>query len=153
MVHLAQNWKGGIPCFSQWLGIASFQWQVFPHLRYQSINFYLCGTKSHSKASQSSLCNQENPLYWTGTKIILYPVIYPLFKGSAESLNRVTIVAPPQNATVMLGRPTVMECVARGQPKPLVSWSRQGETQKSFHLILFWRDLWRHSGFNIWLEL
>lgn len=153
MVQLAQNWKGDIPCFSQSLGIASFQWRVFPHLRYQSINFYLCGAKSHSKASQSSLCNQENHLYWTGTKIILYPVIYPLFKGSVESLNRVTIVAPPQNATVMLGRPTVMECVAQGQPKPLVSWSRQGETQKSFHLILFWRDLWRHSGFNIWLEL
>lgn len=45
--------------------------------------------------------------------------------GSSEALNRVTIVAPPQNATVVLGRPAVMECMAQGQPKPLVSWSRQ----------------------------
>ncbi|XP_077451049.1 immunoglobulin superfamily DCC subclass member 4 isoform X2 [Stigmatopora argus] len=44
--------------------------------------------------------------------------------GSAEALNRVTIVAPPQNVTVVLGRPAVMECMAQGQPKPLVSWSR-----------------------------
>ncbi|XP_029283903.1 immunoglobulin superfamily DCC subclass member 4 isoform X2 [Cottoperca gobio] len=45
--------------------------------------------------------------------------------GSTEVLNGVAIVAPPQNATVVLGRPAVMECMAQGQPKPLVSWSRQ----------------------------
>lgn len=37
------------------------------------------------------------------------------------------IVEPPRNTTVMLGRPAVMECMAEGQPKPLVSWSRQGK--------------------------
>lgn len=55
--------------------------------------------------------------------------------GSAEALNRVVIVAPPQNATVVLGRPAVMECMAQGQPKPLVSWSRQGNTPKCSHSI------------------
>lgn len=46
--------------------------------------------------------------------------------GSTKALNTVVIVAPPQNATVVLGHPAVMECMAQGQPKPLVSWSRQG---------------------------
>uniref|UniRef100_A0A8C6UVF0 Immunoglobulin superfamily, DCC subclass, member 4 n=1 Tax=Neogobius melanostomus TaxID=47308 RepID=A0A8C6UVF0_9GOBI len=46
-------------------------------------------------------------------------------EGSDEALNRVVIVAPPQNATVVLGHTAVMECMAQGQPKPLVSWSRQ----------------------------
>lgn len=50
--------------------------------------------------------------------------------GSTEALNRVAIVAPPQNATVVLGLPAVMECMAQGQPKPLVSWSRQGNARK-----------------------
>ncbi|XP_046696890.1 immunoglobulin superfamily DCC subclass member 4 isoform X6 [Silurus meridionalis] len=35
------------------------------------------------------------------------------------------IVAPPQDLTVVLGRPAVLECMAHGQPKPFVSWSRQ----------------------------
>ncbi|KAK6294634.1 hypothetical protein J4Q44_G00354640 [Coregonus suidteri] len=40
--------------------------------------------------------------------------------------SEVVIMAPPQNATVVQGHPAVMECVAQGgQPKPLVSWSRQ----------------------------
>ncbi|XP_076011854.1 immunoglobulin superfamily DCC subclass member 4 isoform X2 [Genypterus blacodes] len=45
--------------------------------------------------------------------------------GSTQALNKVLIVAPPQNASVVLGHPAVMECVAQGQPKPLVSWSRK----------------------------
>uniref|UniRef100_A0A669EEL5 Immunoglobulin superfamily DCC subclass member 4 n=1 Tax=Oreochromis niloticus TaxID=8128 RepID=A0A669EEL5_ORENI len=56
--------------------------------------------------------------------------------GSTEALNRVVIVAPPQNATVVLGHPAVMECMAQGQPKPLVSWSRQGNTGKLSYSFL-----------------
>ncbi|TNN43710.1 Immunoglobulin superfamily DCC subclass member 4 [Liparis tanakae] len=47
-----------------------------------------------------------------------------LTTSSTDVLTGVAIVSPPQNATVVLGRPAVMECMAQGQPKPLVSWSR-----------------------------
>ncbi|XP_069851143.1 protogenin [Dipodomys merriami] len=35
-----------------------------------------------------------------------------------------TIVAGPQNATVSLHHTVVLECVATGNPKPIISWSR-----------------------------
>ncbi|KAI4892110.1 hypothetical protein NFI96_022940, partial [Prochilodus magdalenae] len=37
----------------------------------------------------------------------------------------VVITAPPRDLTVVLGQPAVLECMAQGQPKPFVSWSRQ----------------------------
>ncbi|XP_073320165.1 immunoglobulin superfamily DCC subclass member 4 [Pagrus major] len=71
--------------------------------------------------------------------------------GSTETLNRVVIVAPPQNATVVLGRPAVMECMAQGQPKPLVSWSRQDGKPISTDVVvlatnLVIRDTRRHHS-------
>ncbi|XP_029986812.1 immunoglobulin superfamily DCC subclass member 4 [Sphaeramia orbicularis] len=70
---------------------------------------------------------------------------------SKEALNRVVIVAPPQNATVVLGRPAVMECMAQGQPKPLVSWSRQDGKPISTDMVvlatnLVIRDTRRHHA-------
>ncbi|XP_060715450.1 immunoglobulin superfamily DCC subclass member 4 isoform X3 [Tachysurus vachellii] len=44
--------------------------------------------------------------------------------GPSED-SEVMIVAPPRDLTVVLGRPAVLECMAYGQPKPFVSWSRQ----------------------------
>ncbi|XP_069546589.1 immunoglobulin superfamily DCC subclass member 4 [Brachyistius frenatus] len=71
--------------------------------------------------------------------------------GSTEALNRVVIVAPPQNATVVLGHPAVMECMAQGQPKPLVSWSRQDGKPISTDVVvlatnLVIRDTRRHHA-------
>ncbi|XP_039990189.1 immunoglobulin superfamily DCC subclass member 4 isoform X2 [Xiphias gladius] len=71
--------------------------------------------------------------------------------GSTEALNRVVIVAPPQNTTVVLGRPAVMECMAQGQPKPLVSWSRQDGKPISTDVVvlatnLVIRDTRRHHA-------
>ncbi|XP_035855206.1 immunoglobulin superfamily DCC subclass member 4 isoform X1 [Sander lucioperca] len=71
--------------------------------------------------------------------------------GSTEALNRVAIVAPPQNAIVVLGRPAVMECMAQGQPKPLVSWSRQDGKPISTDVVvlatnLVIRDTRRHHA-------
>ncbi|XP_029000673.1 immunoglobulin superfamily DCC subclass member 4 isoform X2 [Betta splendens] len=61
--------------------------------------------------------------------------------GSVEALNRVVIVAPPQNATVVLSHPAVMECMAQGQPKPLVSWSRQDGKPISTDVIVLATNL------------
>lgn len=47
--------------------------------------------------------------------------------------SKVVIVAPPRNSTVVMGRPAVMECMAQGEPKPFVSWSRQGKTQTQIY--------------------
>ncbi|XP_027871242.1 immunoglobulin superfamily DCC subclass member 4 isoform X1 [Xiphophorus couchianus] len=71
--------------------------------------------------------------------------------GSIDSPSPVVIVAPPQNATVVLGHPAVMECVARGQPKPLVSWSREDGEPISTDVIvlatnLVIRDTRRHHA-------
>ncbi|XP_040057530.2 immunoglobulin superfamily DCC subclass member 4 isoform X1 [Gasterosteus aculeatus] len=70
---------------------------------------------------------------------------------STEALNGVAIVSPPQNATVVLGRPAVMECMAQGQPKPLVSWSRQDGKPISTDVVvlatnLVIRDTRRHHA-------
>ncbi|XP_015460197.3 immunoglobulin superfamily DCC subclass member 4 [Astyanax mexicanus] len=44
--------------------------------------------------------------------------------GTTEE-SEVVITAPPRDLTVVLGQPAVLECMAQGQPKPFVSWSRQ----------------------------
>uniref|UniRef100_A0A3Q0SHC1 Immunoglobulin superfamily DCC subclass member 4 n=1 Tax=Amphilophus citrinellus TaxID=61819 RepID=A0A3Q0SHC1_AMPCI len=66
------------------------------------------------------------------------------------SVTSVVIVAPPQNATVVLGHPAVMECMAQGQPKPLVSWSRQGKPISTDVVVLATnlviRDTRRHHA-------
>ncbi|KAK3510300.1 hypothetical protein QTP70_034009 [Hemibagrus guttatus] len=48
-------------------------------------------------------------------------------RDSLSEDSEVLIVAPPRDLTVVLGRPAVLECMAHGQPKPFVSWSRQAE--------------------------
>lgn len=51
--------------------------------------------------------------------------------------SEVVIVAPPRNSTVVMGRPAVMECMALGEPKPFVSWSRQGKAQTVYTVQYF----------------
>ncbi|KAM9765062.1 immunoglobulin superfamily DCC subclass member 4 isoform 2-T2 [Menidia menidia] len=61
--------------------------------------------------------------------------------GSHHAKNQVLIVAPPQNATVVLGHPAVMECMAQGNPKPLVSWSRKDGKPISTDVVVFATNL------------
>ncbi|XP_038145772.1 immunoglobulin superfamily DCC subclass member 4 isoform X1 [Cyprinodon tularosa] len=71
--------------------------------------------------------------------------------GPIDTLNPVVIVVPPQNVTVVLGHPAVMECMAQGHPKPFVSWSRQDGKPISTDVIvlatnLVVRDTRRHHA-------
>ncbi|XP_051234454.1 immunoglobulin superfamily DCC subclass member 4 isoform X5 [Dicentrarchus labrax] len=84
-------------------------------------------------------------------KDISHEAMLTVTTGSTETLNMVVIVAPPQNATVVLGRSAVMECMAQGQPKPLVSWSRQDGKPISTDVVvlatnLVIRDTRRHHA-------
>ncbi|KAL4660670.1 immunoglobulin superfamily DCC subclass member 4-like [Arapaima gigas] len=45
--------------------------------------------------------------------------------GLSYSQQEVVIIEPPRNTTVVLGRTVILECMAQGQPKPYVSWSRE----------------------------
>lgn len=64
----------------------------------------------------------------------------PLKGKESKSFHTPTIVAGPQNITTSLHQTVVLECVATGNPKPIISWSRLGkssEEKKSFPSTLF----------------
>nr|XP_055049304.1 protogenin B [Misgurnus anguillicaudatus] len=52
-------------------------------------------------------------------ELIVRPLLVPRTLGIKPQ-----IVSGPQNITVSLNQPAVLECMAEGKPRPLVSWSR-----------------------------
>uniref|UniRef100_A0A8B9BVS1 Immunoglobulin superfamily DCC subclass member 4 n=1 Tax=Anser brachyrhynchus TaxID=132585 RepID=A0A8B9BVS1_9AVES len=54
-----------------------------------------------------------------------------VLKGSQPAGGDVTIIAAPENTTVVAGESVVMECMAAADPTPFVSWIRQGESTPS----------------------
>lgn len=55
------------------------------------------------------------------------PFFLFLALGSQPAGGDVTIIAAPENTTVVAGESVVMECMAAADPTPFVSWIRQGE--------------------------
>lgn len=55
------------------------------------------------------------------------PFLLFLALGSQPAGGDVTIIAAPENTTVVAGESVVMECMAAADPTPFVSWIRQGE--------------------------
>uniref|UniRef100_A0A8C3JKC8 Immunoglobulin superfamily DCC subclass member 4 n=1 Tax=Calidris pygmaea TaxID=425635 RepID=A0A8C3JKC8_9CHAR len=55
--------------------------------------------------------------------------VLSVLKGSQPAGGDVTIVAAPENTTVVAGESVVMECMASADPTPFVSWIRQGEPE------------------------
>jgi len=42
------------------------------------------------------------------------------------------ILVGPENLTLTVHQTAILECVATGYPRPIVSWSRLGKTRLSF---------------------
>lgn len=40
------------------------------------------------------------------------------------------ILSGPQNLTINVHQTAILECIATGNPRPIVSWSRLGKTAK-----------------------
>jgi len=54
-----------------------------------------------------------------------------LFTSKASDLkpfHKPSIIAGPQNITASLHQTVILECVATGNPKPIISWSRLGRS-------------------------
>nr|XP_054498289.1 LOW QUALITY PROTEIN: immunoglobulin superfamily DCC subclass member 4 [Agelaius phoeniceus] len=60
-------------------------------------------------------------------------------KGSQAAGGDVTIVAAPENTTVVAGESVVMECMAAADPTPFVSWIRQDGKSISTDVIVLGR--------------
>uniref|UniRef100_A0A8C8SWK6 Immunoglobulin superfamily DCC subclass member 4 n=1 Tax=Pelusios castaneus TaxID=367368 RepID=A0A8C8SWK6_9SAUR len=80
--------------------------------------------------------------------------VLSVLKGSQPAVTRdVTIVAAPENTTVVVGESAVMECMASAYPTPFVSWIRQDGKPISTDVIVLGRTnllipqaLPHHSG-------
>lgn len=46
------------------------------------------------------------------------------------------ILVGPENLTLTVHQTAVLECIATGNPRPIVSWSRLGKPEDSFLLSI-----------------
>ncbi|XP_054244122.1 immunoglobulin superfamily DCC subclass member 4 [Indicator indicator] len=65
--------------------------------------------------------------------------VLSVLKGSQPSGGDVTIIAAPENTTVVAGESVVMECMAAADPTPFVSWIRQDGKPVSTDVIVLGR--------------
>lgn len=68
------------------------------------------------------LCSSRDFAVWKDR-----PFFFFLTLGSQPAGGDVTIIAAPENTTVVAGESVVLECMAAADPTPFVSWIRQGE--------------------------
>lgn len=69
-----------------------------------------------------ALCSSRDFAVWNDRPFFLF-----LTLGSQPAEGDVTIIAAPENTTVVAGQSVVLECMAAADPTPFVSWIRQGE--------------------------
>lgn len=55
-----------------------------------------------------------------------FPPFYFLLGGAPRIYKEPVILSGPQNLTITVHQTAILECIATGNPRPIVSWSRLG---------------------------
>ncbi|CAB1339530.1 unnamed protein product, partial [Coregonus sp. 'balchen'] len=115
-----QGVEGGYSCVSAGPFGALTSRTITVHLASSSLSLTILGVVKEDGGAYRCVASNS------ARKRFSQDAILTVTTGPVPAQSEVVIMAPPQNATVVQGHPAVMECVAQGgQPKPLVSWSRQ----------------------------
>jgi len=67
------------------------------------------------------------------TTPLLLPIL--LSGGAPRTYKEPVILSGPQNLTIIVHQMAILECIATGNPKPIVSWSRLGTTAHFLYTV------------------
>lgn len=67
------------------------------------------------------------------TTPLLLPIL--LSGGAPRTYKEPVILSGPQNLTIIVHQTAILECIATGNPKPIVSWSRLGTTAHFLYTV------------------
>lgn len=59
--------------------------------------------------------------------LIIYLFALLLLGGTSRTYREPVILSGPQNLTITIHQTAILECIATGNPRPIVSWSRLGK--------------------------
>lgn len=107
--------------------------QDFPSL------LFLCLIKEiqHIELMHSRGIQLKDAIHHAHSHLVLPPLSFFSYSGSQSSVYKEPmILVGPENLTLTVHQTAILECVATGYPRPIVSWSRLGEKCSS----LLWSD-------------
>lgn len=79
----------------------------------------------------------KDAIHHAHSHLVLPPLSFFSHSGSQSSVYKEPmILVGPENLTLTVHQTAILECVATGYPRPIVSWSRLGEK----HSSLLWSD-------------
>lgn len=98
--------------------------QDFPSL------LFLCLIKEiqHIELMHSRGIQLKDAIHHAHSHLVLPPLSFFSYSGSQSSVYKEPmILVGPENLTLTVHQTAILECVATGYPRPIVSWSRLGE--------------------------
>ena len=63
--------------------------------------------------------------------LFYYHSLSPSLGGPPRVYKEPVILSGPQNLTINVHETAILECIATGNPRPIVSWSRLGKTKQT----------------------